>query len=359
MIYVFNLSDLVNPVEICSYWWADYIDDWITEIHFIAVEFDDENRPTVYEMEYTDYDEDDNEIQAKLRIEITYENGLMKSSSMLDSTGDPEDPWSLIMKEVYTFNDDYQLVEAVSEYSDGYTITYLYKYDEKGNESYMKFIYENEEYGGYDFEEFYDNYYPDSEGDEDEDEDEDEDNFYYTEAFDGTYLGDMTLTISKFPLDPAIVNLEMSGVTLEISEGTLLFLEIPILKIGDPVTVGFDNVLFNQDGNIQAPDVITSELGGFPLIFSIIKSSSAVTGDEIVLTMRIVDGETGMVADIGVIFTGLKQDPSSKNHTILEAERKIVGYYNFSGQKLAREPEIGLYIILYDNGSSKKVMKLR
>jgi hypothetical protein len=36
---------------------------------------------------------------------------------------------------------------------------------------------------------------------------------------------------------------------------------------------------------------------------------------------------------------------------------KIVGYYNVLGQKLPQEPQHGIYIIQYDNGKTKKVLK--
>ena len=36
---------------------------------------------------------------------------------------------------------------------------------------------------------------------------------------------------------------------------------------------------------------------------------------------------------------------------------EIVGYYNTLGQKLPQEPQSGIYIILYDNGETEKVVK--
>jgi len=36
---------------------------------------------------------------------------------------------------------------------------------------------------------------------------------------------------------------------------------------------------------------------------------------------------------------------------------QIVSYYSLSGQKLPQEPQKGMYIILYDNGKTKKVIK--
>lgn len=39
------------------------------------------------------------------------------------------------------------------------------------------------------------------------------------------------------------------------------------------------------------------------------------------------------------------------------AEATVVGYYNLSGQRLAQAPAQGIYIIVYSNGSSQKVVK--
>ena len=36
---------------------------------------------------------------------------------------------------------------------------------------------------------------------------------------------------------------------------------------------------------------------------------------------------------------------------------EIIGYYNIMGQKLSKEPQSGLYIVLYDNGKVVKVVK--
>jgi len=193
--------------------------------------------------------------------------------------------------------------------------------------------------------------------DEEDDGGDDEDIFDYTEEFDGTFIGDMSLTLNSFPL-PDMLNLNVSDVTLEISKGTLVFPEIPILKIGDPVALAFQDVVFNKDGNIKAPDQLVTDLP-IPLTFSIIESSSYVIGDDnefVTLIIHMVNPAMGV--DVDIAFNGTKQDQSN-NYTILEAEKKIVGYYSILGQKLDREPESGLYIIIYDNFTSKKVMKLR
>ena len=37
--------------------------------------------------------------------------------------------------------------------------------------------------------------------------------------------------------------------------------------------------------------------------------------------------------------------------------QNIVGYYNIMGQKLPKEPQSGIYIIMYSNGTAEKVVK--
>jgi hypothetical protein len=34
-----------------------------------------------------------------------------------------------------------------------------------------------------------------------------------------------------------------------------------------------------------------------------------------------------------------------------------IAYYNLQGQQLAKEPDSGIYIVKYDNGAAKKVLK--
>jgi uncharacterized protein (TIGR02145 family) len=49
---------------------------------------------------------------------------------------------------------------------------------------------------------------------------------------------------------------------------------------------------------------------------------------------------------------------TSVNEILSEKERMIIGYFNILGQKLSEEPESGIFIILYDNGISKKIINL-
>jgi hypothetical protein len=54
-------------------------------------------------------------------------------------------------------------------------------------------------------------------------------------------------------------------------------------------------------------------------------------------------------ADTGIISVGINEATPAK----------VVGYYNLMGERLNKEPESGLYIIQYDNGTAKKVMRNR
>ena len=44
-------------------------------------------------------------------------------------------------------------------------------------------------------------------------------------------------------------------------------------------------------------------------------------------------------------------------HTVENAAKTVLGYYNIMGQKLSQEPESGLYILLYDDGTTEKRLK--
>lgn len=44
-------------------------------------------------------------------------------------------------------------------------------------------------------------------------------------------------------------------------------------------------------------------------------------------------------------------------NTTINSNKKATGYYNILGTKLLQEPTSGIYIIMYDNGQTEKVMK--
>ena len=48
---------------------------------------------------------------------------------------------------------------------------------------------------------------------------------------------------------------------------------------------------------------------------------------------------------------------TSVNNISLEKEKTVLGYYNILGKKLLQEPESGIYIILYENGKTEKIIK--
>ena len=51
------------------------------------------------------------------------------------------------------------------------------------------------------------------------------------------------------------------------------------------------------------------------------------------------------------------EDMFSSINPIQDVEKTVVGYYNITGQKLSQEPENGLYIVLYEDGTTEKRLK--
>jgi hypothetical protein len=51
------------------------------------------------------------------------------------------------------------------------------------------------------------------------------------------------------------------------------------------------------------------------------------------------------------------EDNFSSINSIENVEKIVVGYFNLTGQKLSQEPKSGLYIILYDDGTTEKRIK--
>jgi len=49
--------------------------------------------------------------------------------------------------------------------------------------------------------------------------------------------------------------------------------------------------------------------------------------------------------------------PNSLESVSADTEKNIVAYYSITGQKLKQEPEKGIYIVVYDNGTSEKIVK--
>ena len=51
-----------------------------------------------------------------------------------------------------------------------------------------------------------------------------------------------------------------------------------------------------------------------------------------------------------------KEINNSVNEISAEKEKTIIGYCNIMGQRLPKEPKSGFYIILYNDGTAKKVI---
>ena len=178
-VFVLNESDLNNPIEIYIYEYDEDADKWILWMQAKAVKFDAGNRPTVYDVEWSFYEEElGGLIELALRIENTYNaNGLISSQSMfLDlstfpffTADDPDETWLLMQKQEYFYNASQQLVKEVfTEYDidpDYLSITTSeYKYDDKGNVNYERYFFDDYEDNFYEI--FYVNYYPKDTGNE-------------------------------------------------------------------------------------------------------------------------------------------------------------------------------------------------
>ena len=69
---------------------------------------------------------------------------------------------------------------------------------------------------------------------------------------------------------------------------------------------------------------------------------------------------TGTINDvylISVTVTGDCFTTTSVTDVTVNTQAKVTGYYNIVGQKLLQEPEGGIYIIRYDDGTTKKIIK--
>ena len=46
-----------------------------------------------------------------------------------------------------------------------------------------------------------------------------------------------------------------------------------------------------------------------------------------------------------------------KEITVVDVKKDIVSYFSVTGIKLQEEPEIGVYVVLFSDGTSKKMIK--
>jgi len=170
----------------------------------------------------------------------------------------------------------------------------------------------------------------------------------------GTYSGTITITLTVYKIgDPSNVNTKIFNQKLQVNSDWFGFVpNIPLFKDGETISVAISDVTFEPNGDFSAPENSYEESG---MTFTDI--SGNVSGNTINLTLRTLDTETGgTLLDATCTYTGIKQEVGI-NEVLTTDNKIIVGYYSITGQKLNKEPESGLYIVVYDNGRGEKVMK--
>jgi hypothetical protein len=170
----------------------------------------------------------------------------------------------------------------------------------------------------------------------------------------GTYLGTLTVAADVYLIgDVDDIHTEILNQELQVSSDWLGFSpNIPLYKNGETAAIGLVDVVFEPNGNFSAPERSYEESG---MTFTNI--SGTISGNTINLTFQVLDAGTGgTLLDATFNYTGTKQ-MSGINEVLSADEKRIVSYYSIVGQKLDKEPENGSYIVVYDNGTSRKVMK--
>lgn len=177
----------------------------------------------------------------------------------------------------------------------------------------------------------------------------------------GTFSGTLTITppIVYTLGDVNDINVLIEDQTFQVGTDHVGWYDMPIFNEGEPVNIGFVNVEFTPNGTgseqhfaISAPNI---DGANGTVTFSIV--SGTVSNTAVTLTVHMVDKATGGTqADVTFTYTGTKQASTGINE-IVTTEKIIAGYYSITGQKLDKEPQSGIYIVKYNNGTSEKVMK--
>jgi hypothetical protein len=209
------------------------------------------------------------------------------------------------------------------------------------------------------------------------------------------YLGydSRIVTCTVFVENNTIVIEEETPVGNDGTGTTELALEIPadVLFTGSFKVELPDGVTINESASQLAATLSNSlqltitrdgNVWTFTITVSAVQQSKMRSA---VPTTRIVDivydVAPSVTEDFELKITGLSFELQDEESTVIERDETIVpvtvsntstgiakmqrstslpvGYYSISGQKLSQEPESGLYIILYDNGSAKMMLKTR
>ena len=137
------------------------------------------------------------------------------------------------------------------------------------------------------------------------------------------------ISIGFFPLSDCsrlvgTSNIDLSGNNNIIGEDPLF--------VGDgDYSLQEESPAIDAGNNTFLPAEITKDLAGNP---------------------RISNG----IVDLGA-FEFQQEIPVAINTVSAEKERTIIGFYSILGKKLTKEPESGLYIILYNDGSAEKIVR--
>ena len=106
---------------------------------------------------------------------------------------------------------------------------------------------------------------------------------------------------------------------------------------------------FNADGTLRARGISTSASRFSQTV------DNLIAGQQYYYTVTAYDSENYKLSMANGNFT------AGSNTGVVEtqcnASLRVIGYYSLSGQKLPREPQSGIYITRYDNGTAEKVIK--
>ena len=198
----------------------------------------------------------------------------------------------------------------------------------------------------------------------------------------GNYIGTVTATNTTLGLDETV-----SGITVELQESAsgIYSLVIEEIDLGngivvpsyevDNITAAFESgdYILTREGTITGiviPEVTVPPIplvlpagGTFYDVPVTVKLLSAEIVDNIltvhleVTATILIGGFVPVPVSIDVIFEGVYDDTTTKTFVPIAPQRQITGYRSITGQRLAKEPQSGVYIILYDDGKAEKVVK--
>ena len=121
--------------------------------------------------------------------------------------------------------------------------------------------------------------------------------------------------------------------------------------------IGTSNTNLIGNNNIIGEDPLFVDNG----IYSLQENSPAIDkGNNIYLTAEIDLADKPRINN-GIVDLGAYEYQQDIQTFVVEtqciASLRVVGYYDILGQKLSHKPQSGLYIIIYNNGQTEKIIK--